>query len=150
MIIFFIHSSILRVSPICSIRIMVHARKANGGARETESTRHTVRYSKRGNGWVSSFTLTLMKRKIINDGLLCRKDEEPCSLIKVPFWYKDKTERPSGIPPPVGDINDYSYEKFDKTVEQDVKLSEKLDIDHPGKYIPGAIHRLQVLYFFRV
>lgn len=71
------------------------------------------------------------------------KDEEPCSLIKVPFWYKDKTERPSGIPPPVGDINDYSYEKFDKTVEQDVKLSEKLDIDHPGKYIPGAIHRLQ-------
>ncbi|XP_028524363.2 uncharacterized protein LOC108001612 [Apis cerana] len=72
-----------------------------------------------------------------------KKDEEPCNLLKVPFWWKDKTEKPSGIPPPVGNINDYAYEKFDKNLLQDVKISEKLEIDHPSKYIPGAIHRLQ-------
>lgn len=81
---------------------------------------------------------------------LCRKDEEPCNLLKVPFWWKDKTEKPSGIPPPVGNINDYAYEKFDKNLLQDVKISEKLEIDHPSKYIPGAIHRLQVLYFLSI
>lgn len=85
----------------------------------------------------------------MNDKLyfLYRKDEEPCNLLKTPFWWEDKTEKPSGILPPVGNINDYSYEKFDKSKEQDVKISERLEIDHPSKYIPGAIHRSQVLYF---
>lgn len=85
----------------------------------------------------------------IND-ISCRNDEEPCQLLEIPFWWKDKTEKPSGIPPPIGNINDYGYEKFDKSLVQDVKISEKLEMDHPSKYIPGAIHRLQVYCITRI
>ncbi|CAK9829218.1 hypothetical protein ANTRET_LOCUS6596 [Anthophora retusa] len=69
-------------------------------------------------------------------------DDEPCGLLKPPIWWKDKGRRePSSLP--VANINDYSYEKPKDFGQHDVKLSEKLHVDHPKKYIPGVIHRLQ-------
>lgn len=44
----------------------------------------------------------------------------------------------------MGDINDYAIEKLKETDAEERKISERLEMDHPRKYIPGAIHRLKV------
>ncbi|KOC67043.1 hypothetical protein WH47_11696 [Habropoda laboriosa] len=69
-------------------------------------------------------------------------DDEPCGLLKPPIWWKDKeTRKPSSLT--VANINDYALEKLKDFGQHDVKLSEKLHMDHPRKYIPGVIRRLQ-------
>ncbi|XP_043523627.1 uncharacterized protein LOC122535837 [Frieseomelitta varia] len=62
-------------------------------------------------------------------------DDEPCGLLKPPFWWRDKSRKPSELP--VGNINDYVYEKLKFNHE------EKLDIDHSSNYIPDVIRRTQ-------
>ncbi|KAF3422096.1 hypothetical protein E2986_01378 [Frieseomelitta varia] len=64
-----------------------------------------------------------------------RTDDEPCGLLKPPFWWRDKSRKPSELP--VGNINDYVYEKLKFNHE------EKLDIDHSSNYIPDVIRRTQ-------
>ncbi|OAD52143.1 Eukaryotic translation initiation factor 3 subunit I [Eufriesea mexicana] len=65
---------------------------------------------------------------------------EPCALLKPPIWWKGKTKKSDGVS--VANINDYSYMKL-KDQDEDVKLSEKLHMDHPKKYTPGMIYRLK-------
>ncbi|CAL7935556.1 unnamed protein product [Xylocopa violacea] len=67
--------------------------------------------------------------------------DEPCDSRKPSSLWKDKPEKPSSLP--LGNINDYAFEKFRDFDLQDAKLSEKLQMDHPKKYIPGVIHRLE-------
>ncbi|XP_054012833.1 uncharacterized protein LOC128894846 [Hylaeus anthracinus] len=70
-----------------------------------------------------------------------KKEDEECGLLKPPFWWKDKTAKPRGSP--VGNIDDYKFEKLRESSEQEGKISERLRLNHPRKYIPGAIHRMK-------
>ncbi|XP_033306706.1 uncharacterized protein LOC117209137 [Bombus bifarius] len=68
-----------------------------------------------------------------------RTDDEPCDLLQPPIWWKDKSRKSSKFP--VGDINDYAFEKLKDFDHENMKLSEKLDMDHPK--IPDVIHQIQ-------
>ncbi|XP_033350200.1 uncharacterized protein LOC117233750 [Bombus vosnesenskii] len=70
-----------------------------------------------------------------------RTDDEPCDLLQPPIWWKDKSRKSSKFP--VGDINDYAFEKLKDFDHENMKLSEKLDMDHPKIYIPDVIHQIQ-------
>ncbi|XP_076623115.1 uncharacterized protein LOC143342779 [Colletes latitarsis] len=69
------------------------------------------------------------------------KTNDACGLLKPPFWWKDKTTRLRSFP--VGNIDDYRFEKLKESVQDTGKISERLRLDHPKKYIPGAIHRIK-------
>ncbi|XP_026673092.1 uncharacterized protein LOC108629396 [Ceratina calcarata] len=64
-------------------------------------------------------------------------DDEPCGFLKA----RHKFEKPKSLP--LGNINDYTVEKLQESSQHDAKLSEKLNMDHPKKYIPGVIHRME-------
>nr|XP_031828393.1 uncharacterized protein LOC116425174 isoform X1 [Nomia melanderi] len=66
---------------------------------------------------------------------------EACDYLTPPFWWGGETARSAGFP--VGDINEYAYEKFKESEKDDGKISEMLRMDHPKKYIPGVIHRMK-------
>ncbi|XP_078041876.1 uncharacterized protein LOC144472553 [Augochlora pura] len=72
---------------------------------------------------------------------------EACGYFKPPFWWGGETARSGGLP--VGDIDDYAYEKLQEPEQDNRKISEKLQLDHPMKYMPGSIHRSQVKTFLR-
>ncbi|XP_060811356.1 uncharacterized protein LOC132904683 [Bombus pascuorum] len=74
-----------------------------------------------------------------------RTDDEPCDLLQPPIWWKDKSKKSSKFP--VGDINDYAFEKLKDLDHENMKFSENLDMDHPKNYIPGVIHRIQVTIY---
>lgn len=66
-------------------------------------------------------------------------------MLQPPIWWKDKSRKSSKFP--VGDINDYAFEKLKDFDHENMKLSEKRNTDHPKKYIPGAFHRIQVTIY---
>ncbi|XP_076669741.1 uncharacterized protein LOC143369545 [Andrena cerasifolii] len=68
-----------------------------------------------------------------------KKNDEPCGLLKPPFWWQGDAGRTKSLA--VGDINDYGIEKLKESDPEERKLSERLEMDDPRKYIPGAIHR---------
>ncbi|XP_033178192.1 uncharacterized protein LOC105681118 [Bombus impatiens] len=72
-------------------------------------------------------------------------DDEPCDLLQPPIWWKDKSRKSSKFP--VGDINDYAFEKLKDFDHENMELSEKLDMDYPKKYIPDVIHQIQVTIY---
>lgn len=91
---------------------------------------------------VVPLTLTEKNRTVLPTN---RTDDEPCDLLQPPIWWKDKSRKSSKFP--VGNINDYAFEKLKDFDHENMKLSEKLDMDHPKKYMPGVIHQIQVTIY---
>ncbi|XP_076248657.1 uncharacterized protein LOC143188335 [Calliopsis andreniformis] len=71
-----------------------------------------------------------------------KTDEEPCHLLRAPFWWQEHDGEPKKLP--MGNINDYAFKKLKESQHDERKISERLAIDHPKKYMPGVIHRLTV------
>ncbi|XP_076546154.1 uncharacterized protein LOC117600614 [Osmia lignaria lignaria] len=71
-----------------------------------------------------------------------KTDKEPCDFLEPPIWWKGETGKPRALP--VGNIDDYTFERAADRDHADMKISEKLHMDHPKKYIPGVIHRIKV------
>ncbi|XP_076286220.1 uncharacterized protein LOC143211941 isoform X2 [Lasioglossum baleicum] len=66
---------------------------------------------------------------------------EACGYLKPPFWWGEETTRSKSLP--VGDIDEYAYKKLQESQQDSRKISERLQMDHPKKYIPGVIHRIK-------
>lgn len=47
------------------------------------------------------------------EDIISKPDEEPCYILKPPFWWKDKSRKQLKLP--VGYINDYAYDRSEYT-----------------------------------
>ncbi|XP_076650223.1 uncharacterized protein LOC143357540 [Halictus rubicundus] len=64
-----------------------------------------------------------------------------CDYFTPPFWWGGETARSKTLP--VGDINEYAYKKLQESQQDSRKISERLQMDHPKKYMPGVIHQMK-------
>ncbi|XP_015429817.1 PREDICTED: uncharacterized protein LOC107186469 [Dufourea novaeangliae] len=62
--------------------------------------------------------------------------DHPCHFLRQPFWWGGEAERCRKLS--TGTINEPAHEKLNESEQKSRKNIEKLQMEHPRKYIPGV------------